>query len=59
MFVIRIRTVLLYLFILVVIFCTVQFYVSQDAGLPVDAPIKVLTEAEKRCIILQKCYKGG
>lgn len=57
MFVIRMRTVLIYLFILAVIFCTVQFYISQDAGIPVDAPIKVLTEMEKGCIILRKCYK--
>jgi hypothetical protein len=48
---------MIYLFILAVIFCTVQFYISQDVGIPVDAPIQVLTETEKGCIILQKCYK--
>lgn len=36
MFVIRMRTILIYLFILAVMFCTIHFFVTRETTLPVD-----------------------
>lgn len=38
MFVIRMRTVILYLFLAAVVFCTLHFYTTREEELPADAP---------------------